>query len=106
MPRRDADCVQVPTRARRLVIVDRRFVETAHRSGLQVHSWTINDEAEMRHLLDLGIDAIMTDRPRLRRELLVGRGQWHGAPVGAGYPTPMLPSDPGSRHIPTPNQIG
>jgi glycerophosphoryl diester phosphodiesterase len=84
MPRRDADCVQVPTRARRLVIVDRRFVETAHRSGLQVHSWTINDEAEMRHLLDLGIDAIMTDRPRLLREVLVGRGQWHGAPVGAG----------------------
>src|ERR1035437_9739139 len=84
MPRRDADCVQVPTRARRLVIVDRRFVQTAHRSGLQVPSWTINDEAEMRHLLDLGIDAIMTDRPRLLREVLVGRGQWHGAPVGAG----------------------
>jgi glycerophosphoryl diester phosphodiesterase len=79
MPRRQADCAQVPVRARRLVVVDRRFVEAAHGAGLQVHVWTIDDAAEMTSLLDLGVDAIMTDRPRLLRDVLTARGQWHGA---------------------------
>jgi glycerophosphoryl diester phosphodiesterase len=79
MPRLQADCLQVPVRARRLVIVDRRFVEAAHRAELQVHVWTIDDAAEMSALLDLGVDAIMTDRPRLLRDVLTARGEWHGA---------------------------
>jgi glycerophosphoryl diester phosphodiesterase len=84
MPRMQADCLQVPVRARRVVVVDRRFVDAAHRAGLQVHVWTIDDADEMGSLLDLGVDAIMTDRPRLLRDVLVGRGQWHGvAPAAA-----------------------
>ncbi|HSP64683.1 MAG TPA: glycerophosphodiester phosphodiesterase [Candidatus Deferrimicrobium sp.] len=79
MPRLQADCLQVPVRARRLVVVDRRLVEVAHAAGLQVHVWTIDDPAEMGALLDLGVDAIMTDRPRLLRDVLSARGQWHGA---------------------------
>lgn len=79
MPRLQADCVQVPVRARRLVVVDQRFVDAAHRAGLQVHVWTIDDASEMTTLLDLGVDAIMTDRPRLLRDVLMARGQWHGA---------------------------
>jgi glycerophosphoryl diester phosphodiesterase len=79
MPRLQADCLQVPVRARHLVVVDRRFVDAAHRAGLHVHVWTIDDPAEMSDLLDLGVDAIMTDRPRLLRDLLIARGQWHGA---------------------------
>ena len=34
-------------------------------------------------LLDLGVDAIMTDRPRLLREVLMARGQWHGAALAS-----------------------
>jgi len=33
-----------------------------------VHCWTIDDPAEMRSLLERGVDAIMTDRPDLLQE--------------------------------------
>ena len=44
-------------------IVTRSFVETAHRLGVEVHAWTVNTEAEMRHLISLGVDGIITDYP-------------------------------------------
>ncbi|MBJ7608804.1 MAG: glycerophosphodiester phosphodiesterase [Candidatus Dormibacteraeota bacterium] len=83
MPRLGADCVQVPRRHRGLRVVDRLFVGAAHRAGLQVHVWTIDTAAEMISLLDVGVDAIMTDRPHLLREVLSARGQWHGGAGGA-----------------------
>jgi glycerophosphoryl diester phosphodiesterase len=84
MPRGQFDCLQVPSRAIRLVVVDSRFVDAAHRAGLQVHVWTIDHEREMHQLLDIGVDAIMTDRPRRLCQVLIQRGQWHGTPVAAG----------------------
>jgi glycerophosphoryl diester phosphodiesterase len=71
-----ARCVQVPARLGRLVLVDRAYVRTAHRAGLQVHVWTVNLRTEMERLLDLGVDGVMTDRADLLREVLVERGQW------------------------------
>lgn len=68
---------QVPVSSRGVPIVDRRFVETAHRSGLQVHVWTIDDPAEMHQLLDLGVDGIMTDRPEALRSVFTERSLWH-----------------------------
>ncbi|MEU8609464.1 glycerophosphodiester phosphodiesterase family protein, partial [Actinoplanes sp. NPDC048791] len=65
---------QVPTRHGRVPIVDRRFLARAHRLGLQVHVWTIDDPAEMGRLLDLGVDGIMTDRPEVLREVFTTRG--------------------------------
>ena len=57
------DALQVPARHGPLTVVDPAFVANAHRHGLQVHVWTINDEAEMRRLLALGVDAVMSDYP-------------------------------------------
>jgi glycerophosphoryl diester phosphodiesterase len=68
--------VQVPTHVGKRVIVDRRFVDTAHRRHLPVHVWTIDERAQMERLLDLGVDGIMTDRPTVLKEVLVGRDQW------------------------------
>lgn len=73
-----APCAQVPTHQGRVPLVTERFVTTAHRHGIQVHVWTIDDRGEMERLLDLGVDGIMTDRPQVLRELLVERGEWHG----------------------------
>ena len=71
-----APCAQVPTRQGRLPLVTERLVATAHRRGIQVHVWTIDDRSEMARLLDLGVDGIMTDRPEVLRDLLIERGQW------------------------------
>jgi glycerophosphoryl diester phosphodiesterase len=52
------------------------LVDVAHRHGLVVHVWTIDDPAQMRKLLDIGVDGIMTDRPAVLREVFEERGIW------------------------------
>lgn len=73
---RGAGCVEVPARIGGRRFVDRRFLSHAHRYGLPVIAYTVNDPAEMRQLLDLGVDGLMTDRADLLREVLCERGQW------------------------------
>ena len=53
------------------------LIEVAHRHGIAVHVWTIDDSAEMHELLDLGVDGIMTDRPAVLRTVFEDRGIWH-----------------------------
>lgn len=65
IPRLGADCLQVPTQRGPLPIVTERFVAVAHRAGLPVHVWTVNDEPTIDRLLDLGVDGIMSDHLRL-----------------------------------------
>jgi glycerophosphoryl diester phosphodiesterase len=67
---------QVPVRQAGLRVVTRRFVDAAHRLGLHVHVWTIDDPADMNELLDLGVDGIMTDRIDVLREVYTARGLW------------------------------
>ena len=52
--------------------VDATFVAVAHRHGLWVHPWTVNDPAEMKRLIELGVDGLFTDRADLLLAL-VGR---------------------------------
>ena len=69
-------CAQVPTNQGRVPLVTPRFVDTAHRLGVQVHVWTIDDGDEMARLLDLGVDGIMTDRPQVLKDVLFERDEW------------------------------
>lgn len=55
--------LQVPPSFGDVTIVSAGSVAAAHALGIEVHVWTINDEAEMDALLDLGVDALMTDLP-------------------------------------------
>ena len=73
LPPRSAVALQVPGSAGPLRVITRRSVLVAHRQGLQVHAWTINDPARMRALLDLGVDALITDRADLALDVVRAR---------------------------------
>jgi len=61
------------------LVVDEPFVSAAHAAGIAVHVWTVNDETQMHHLVDLGVDGIITDLPSTLEQVLAGRGaRWMG----------------------------
>jgi glycerophosphoryl diester phosphodiesterase len=57
--------LQVPERAGSTVIVTPNFVAHAHRAGLPVRVWTVNDPDDMKRLLAWGVDSLISDRPDL-----------------------------------------
>lgn len=65
--------VQVPVRALGVTLVEPGFIARAHALGLAVDVWTVDDPGEMHRLLDLGVDGIMTDSPRVLQGVLEGR---------------------------------
>jgi glycerophosphoryl diester phosphodiesterase len=50
--------------------IDLQDVEEAHRLGLKVIPWTVNDGRIMRKLIDWGVDGIITDKPDRLIQLL------------------------------------
>jgi glycerophosphoryl diester phosphodiesterase len=73
-----AYAAQIPVRQGRVAVATGRFVQRAHRRGVAVHVWTIDEPSEMHRLLDLGVDGIMTDQPAVLRDVFAARGIWHG----------------------------
>ncbi|MBF9045120.1 glycerophosphodiester phosphodiesterase [Rhodobacterales bacterium HKCCE4037] len=69
--------VQVPASFNGIPVVTGRVVRAARTRGVKVQVWTVDDRAEMEHLLDLGVDGLMSDRPSVLREVLQARGAWH-----------------------------
>ena len=72
----DANAAQIPLKQGPLTVTDKVLVDAAHEVGLQVHVWTIDDVSEMLHVLDIGVDGIMTDKPAVLREVLQTRNLW------------------------------
>ena len=65
--------------------VDRASIADAHARGLLVKVWTVNDEARMNQLIDLGVDGIITDYPDRLRAVMAARG------LGLPLSTPVAP---------------
>ena len=57
--------LQIPRAHGEIELVTEASVTAAHQHGLEVHVWTVNDAAEMRDLLRLGVDGIISDDTRL-----------------------------------------
>jgi glycerophosphoryl diester phosphodiesterase len=62
--------LQIPVRFGDIELVTAESVEAAHRCGLEVHVWTVNDPEEMQNLLHLGVDGIISDLPGLARTVV------------------------------------
>lgn len=75
-PMNHVRAVQVPEKMKGIRVVNPRLIATAHTAGLAVHVWTVNEPAAMVRLLDWGVDALITDRPTMAREILRARNQW------------------------------
>ena len=69
----DFTCLQIPTsytiKGIKLTLDRKSIIRRAHRRGIAVQYWTINDADEMKHLAALGCDCIMTDDPELFNEV-------------------------------------
>ena len=68
--------IQVPPKFWGVTFLDARgrLVRAAHRAGLKVDAWTIDDPSEMDRLIDLGVDGIMTDSPSVLADVVRRRG--------------------------------
>lgn len=64
--------LQVPAAFGGRALVTPELVRFAHRHGIQVHVWTVNDPAQMRTLLGIGVDGLISDHPARVRDV-VGR---------------------------------
>jgi glycerophosphoryl diester phosphodiesterase len=53
-------------------LLARDMVESAHRAGVEVWVWTVNDNTVAEHMRELGVDAIKTDRPTSLMNLFRG----------------------------------
>lgn len=69
-------CAQVPIRAYGIALVTPRFLRQCTRQGIAVHVWTINEAEDMRRLIRLRVNGIMTDRPSLLKQVAIEEGVW------------------------------
>ena len=68
-----ADALQIPEFYRRWHVASPGMVRQIRGKGIRVHVLTVNAEADMRRLLDAGVDGIMTDDPRLLKKVIESR---------------------------------
>lgn len=69
--RHRSTALEIPVKSNGINLKDRRLIAGAHRLGLDVHYWTIDDQAEMRELIEMGADGIFTNRPDQLKALLL-----------------------------------
>ncbi|MCM3780322.1 glycerophosphodiester phosphodiesterase family protein [Microbacterium hydrocarbonoxydans] len=62
---RDIDALQIPERHGALRVLTPALLRTAHRHGVEVHVWTVNEPADMVRLVGLGVDGVVSDRADL-----------------------------------------
>lgn len=72
--------VQIPRRIwkERVPLLSPGLIRAAHRGGRVVHVWTVDEPGDMHHLIDLGVDGIVTDRIDVLKDVLIERHLWDG----------------------------
>jgi glycerophosphoryl diester phosphodiesterase len=62
--------LQVPEMSGPTRVVSPRFVRMAHKAGVVVQVWTVDEAEDIRRLLDWGVDGIISDRPDVASRVL------------------------------------
>lgn len=62
---RPVDAVQIPERYGVIRVLTRRLIDAAHAADVEVHVWTVNAEDDMRRLVAMGVDGLVSDRADL-----------------------------------------
>ncbi len=63
-------CVfQLPMEEKGFNLATKSMTSAAHKHNMAIHYWTINDVEEMKHLIDINADGIMTDYPHRLKEV-------------------------------------
>jgi glycerophosphoryl diester phosphodiesterase len=68
------EALQVPVRTAGVTVCDEVLVEAAHRAGVAVHVWTVDDAEEMARLVAMDVDGIITDVPSVAVGVLEAAG--------------------------------
>jgi glycerophosphoryl diester phosphodiesterase len=75
----DATSLDVNLLAVNANAVTRDLITRAHRAGMEVHVWTVNEPGQMLTMIHLGVDNIMTDAPDVLVALLAERARLSNA---------------------------
>lgn len=66
---------QIPLIHKGTTVATPGFMRAAHSVGQEVYVWTIDDEAQMKNLLEMGVDGIITSRPDILAGILSESGK-------------------------------
>jgi glycerophosphoryl diester phosphodiesterase len=58
------EALQIPPEYHSWKLVTAESVNAAHKAEIEVHVWTVDDQSEMRSLLAMGVDGILTNYPQ------------------------------------------
>jgi len=72
----NAVCAQLPVKQYGVSLVNENTLRYYQSLGLKTHVWTVNEADEMQHLIDIGVDGIMTDDCELLKSVLEKNGLW------------------------------
>ena len=67
-------CAQVPKSQWGIPLVTKKFIDYLQGKDKFIHVWTIDEEEEMDQLISLGVNGIMTDRPKVLKKVMEKHG--------------------------------
>lgn len=65
-----ADAFQIPEYHGDYHLLTEEFIEKAHKKNIKIHIWTVNEKKDMKRLIKMGVDGIITDYPDLLNEVI------------------------------------
>ena len=65
-----AKCIGVDALHPYLWLIDKILIDNAHKNGMTVNPWTVNKERDIKRLVELGVDGVITDVPNVAKKII------------------------------------